>query len=125
MGARSVAKEPNPTRSNYGTRSGRFFGEVRLPFNVTVNTEFSAINYYGYIDDTMNRTVFDWNANLNYSILKGALRFGVKAKDILNQQKGLYMSADATGRTQTQELTLGRTILFTVAYKFHIKPKRH
>ena len=123
--SRSVAKEPNPTRSNYGTRSGRFFGEVRLPFNVTVNTEFSAINYYGYIDDTMNRTVFDWNANLNYSILKGALRFGVKAKDILNQQKGLYMSADATGRTQTQELTLGRTILFTVAYKFHIKPKRH
>ena len=121
---RSVAQDPNPTRSTYGTRGGSIFGEVKLPLNFSINSGLNIWNYYGYIDDNMNRTQFNWNAQLNYTMLKGALRFSVKANDILNQETGLSMYADAAGRTQTERLTLGRVILFTVGYKFHIKPKR-
>ena len=121
---RSIAQDPNPTKSTYGDRGGTIYSEVKLPLNFSINSGLNIRNYYGYIDDNMNRTEFNWNAELNYSMLKGALRFSLTADDILNQGTGLSMSADATGRTQTERLTLGRVILFTVAYKFHVKPKR-
>lgn len=122
---RSVARDPNPTRSTYGYRGGNFFAMVKLPFNLSIDTNFEVTNNYGYIDDTMNRTECNWTAEMSYTMLKGALRFSVKANDILNQYKGINMSVNSTGRTQTQSMTLGRVVLFTVAYKFHIKPKRH
>lgn len=121
---RSISQDPNPMRSTFGNRGGSLFAEVKLPLNFSISSSINVVNYYGYIDDNMNRTDYYWNAQLYYTMLKGALSFSVKANDILNQDRGFNIYADASGRTQTENLILGRVILFTVGYKFQIKPKR-
>lgn len=121
---KTVYADPNPTQNTYGTYRGGFYGDVKLPYNFSVNTRIGFNKYFGYIDNTMNRTVWIWNAEVSYSMLKGALRFSINGADLFNQRKGLYMSSNATGRSQVDELTLGRVILFKVAYKINIKPKR-
>ncbi len=124
MWYRSVAAAPNPTKNSYGEYGASFYTDIKLPYNFAINADLVYDRNYGYIDDRMNRSFWYLKAQISYSMLKGSLRFSVKGNDLLNQKRGIYMSVNATGRTQTEELTLGRVILFSVAYKFHIKPKR-
>lgn len=112
-------------RNAYGSWGPGINATLKLPFGLTLDAEYFANKYFGYNDASMNRWEGNLGTSLIYTMLKGNLSFSLKGKDLLNQQTGLRMSVNATGRTQTQELTLGRVILFTVGYKFHIKPKRN
>ena len=97
---------------------------LKLPFGLGANISYEGKKYFGYNDALMNRYENYLNAGLSYTMLKGSLTWSLKGQDLFNQNSGLRMRVDATGRTQTQELTLGRTLMLSVAYKFHIRPKR-
>ncbi len=72
----------------------------------------------------MNTLEWIWNAELTYSIRKGMWRIGIKANDILNQDKGLIYYESATGRTQTLNTVLPRYVMLTVHYRFNSKAKK-
>lgn len=113
----------SPVNSNYGEYGFRAGFNAKLPHNFSIYSIYELSKYYGYIDNPMNRSISSWNAEISYTMLKGALRLSIKGEDMLNQMNGLSMAVDANGRTQTDRLTLGRVILFKVAYKFHRKPR--
>ncbi|MDE7438664.1 MAG: outer membrane beta-barrel family protein [Muribaculaceae bacterium] len=121
---RSTAFDPNPTKNVYGAWEGGAFVNLKLPLNISFNTSADLYKYFGYIDSSMNRLLVNWGATLSYSMLKGNLRFNLKATDLLNNSIRQGMVVSATGHTQNEVLSLGRVIMLSVAYKFHIKPKR-
>lgn len=123
-GSHYKTDEINPLVNITGDYGANFRVNLKLPFNFNINSEIEFKKYYGYIDENMNRKEWNWNAKIGYSILKGALTFTLSANDILNQQKFFYQTVSASERTQRDDLTLGRMVLFSVGYKFNFKPKR-
>ncbi len=110
-----------PTKEKYGQIYGHARGELKLPYNFSIGTEFLICHYYGYIDQ---KPILNWNANLKYSALKGSLTFCLEAKDILKRTTGYNIHVSANEITRGYEMILGRYVMLTVGYKFKIKPKR-
>lgn len=94
---------------------------VNLPYNFSIGTNTWMVKYYGYSD---HKPIINWDANLKYSALKGALTFCLEAKDILKSYDGYRVNVSANDITRKNELVLGRYVMLTVGYKFKIKPKR-
>lgn len=112
------------SKLNSGMINTTMYCWVRLPLGFSFSTSMNIHKRYGYIDNSMNRTYLNWNAELRYTIDKGKWIFKLEAKDILNQYKGVDYSVDATGRTQTLNTVLPRYLMLSVHYRFDFKPNR-
>lgn len=112
-----------PVKSNYGYSGGKIIISANLPANFSISTDFTAVKRFGYIDNSINKVNCNWNAELGYSMLKGALKFTVNANDILNQLNEIHSFVDATGRTQSVTTALPRYVMLSVHYRFDFKPK--
>ena len=99
-------------------------GQVFLPLNFNLSSEFSAQRRFGYIIDSMNSTDFIWNAELSVPIDNRKWIISLEANDILKQRKGIDYAVSATGRTQRVSTILPRYLMLTVHYRFDFKPKR-
>lgn len=113
-----------PVKNTYGYSGVRASLWADFPFKLSVSTDINAIKRFGYIDHSMNKFNVFWNAEVGYSILKGALKFTLQAKDILNQQRDISAELSAMGRRQTVCMTLPRYVMLKVQYRFDFKPKR-
>ncbi|MDE6083299.1 MAG: outer membrane beta-barrel family protein [Muribaculaceae bacterium] len=113
-----------PVKNNSGKYRFRISGWYRMPWNLTLSSNLVINRPFGYIEKSMNTLEWIWNAELTYSIRKGMWRIGIKANDILNQDKGLIYYESATGRTQTLNTVLPRYVMLTVHYRFNSKAKK-
>ena len=113
-----------PVKNNSGKYRFRISGWYRMPWNLTLSSNLVINRPFGYIEKSMNTFEWIWNAELTYSIRKGMWRIGIKANDILNQDKGLIYYESATGRTQTLNTVLPRYVMLTVHYRFNSKAKK-
>lgn len=114
----------NPISNIYTNLLIAFSADLKLPYNFSIETKVGRVKKSGFIDSEINKAMWIADAELKYSAMKGALLFSLSGEDLFNQFSFRRISTDATGYTQTDRLTLGRIILFKVAYKFHHKPKR-
>lgn len=93
--------------------------EFGLKFMTRANCEIKR----GYLEPSMNRAYFIWNANLIYK-MKNGVEFGLYGVDLLNQRRGISYSVNAQGRTQTEVNVLPRYVMFTLGYSMDFKPKK-
>ena len=113
-----------PVKSNSGNVGLKFDGSIRLPLNFLLNTDFTMVKRFGYIEESMNDINCIWNAGLEYLIQKGVWRIALTAHDLLNQTKDINYIINASGRTQTLNTVLPRYLMLTLHYRFDWKPKK-
>lgn len=99
-------------------------GNINLPANFSISTDFTVFNRRGYSDDALNTTNYVWNARLSYSAFKGRWLFMVDGFDILHSLKNISQTVNAQARTETWSNVLPRYLLFHVQWKFNKLPKK-
>ncbi len=109
----------NALEFNYGVS-----GYAKLPSGFSFYTNLNMYSRRGYSQSTMNDNRLIWNANIFYTMLKGALTFSLTGHDLLGQIKNINYDINAYGRTETHVTTLPRYVALSVEYKFDFKPKR-
>lgn len=109
----------NAYEFNYGVN-----GYANLPAGFSFTSSLTMYSRRGYSQSSMNDNRLIWNANIFYTILKGALTFSVTGHDMLGQIKNISYDINARGRTETHVTTLPRYVTLSVQYKFDFKPKR-
>lgn len=91
----------------------------RLPWKMTLSSDFSDWTQRGYSYTEFNDDFLIWNARLSQSFLKGKLTFTLDWHDILRQQPNITRSFSAERRTITVEHNAVTSyILFRVSWRF-------
>ena len=99
-------------------------GNVKIPANYGLSTDFTVYSRRGYSDKALNTDNYVWNARLSYSAFKNRWIFMVDGFDILHSLKNISQTVNAQGRTETWNNVLPRYVLFHVQWKFHKLPKK-
>lgn len=100
------------------------YGNVQLPWQLQLATDF---NYYarrGYANAEMNQDNFVWNAQLSKSLLQGKLTLALVGYDILGDLSNLSYSVNMQGVTETWRNVIPRYGMLRVIYKFNKQPKK-
>ena len=101
-------------RYNFGLN-----GNITLPWNFEITTDFTNYNRRGYNDSQMNTSEEVWNLRLTKKLLKGNLTLSLDGFDLLGQLNNTAFILDTQGRTETWTSSIPRYVLFHVAYKLH------
>lgn len=108
--------------SSYRVHTVNFGPDSRLmailPWQMKLNADYTARFRRGYLTDEAMRPRHLFNVSLSKSILKGKLSFILKGCDLFNSDNGFSVSANPEGYNESWHNTLGRYVLFTVAWKF-------
>ena len=99
-------------------------GNYKLPWNFTIDTDFTVHSRRGYTDDEMNDNRLYWDATLTKSFRQGKWVVKLRGYDLLGQVSSLHYSINAQGRSETWTNSMRRYALLTVAYRFSQKPKK-
>jgi hypothetical protein len=100
------------------------YGNVRLPWSVTVATDFKYCSNSGFTDKAMNKDYYLWNAELTKSILKGNLTFALVAYDILRNISDVNYTVNMQGVTETWRNVIPSYGMFRIIYKLNKQPKK-
>ena len=100
------------------------YGNMRLPWNMQVATDFTFYARRGYDNAVMNTDNFVWNAQLSKSIMHGNLVFALVAYDILGDTSNLRYSVNMQGVTETWRNVIPRYGMLRVIYKLNKQPKK-
>ena len=101
------------------------YGNVRLPWNLQLATDFNYYSHRGFANAVMNTDNFVWNAQLSKSILHGNLTFAIVGYDILGDISNLKYTVNMQGVTETWRNVIPRYGMFRVVYRIRKSPKRH
>ena len=101
-------------RYNFGVN-----GNITLPWNFEITTDFTNYNRRGYNDSQMNSSELIWNLRLTKKLLKDNLTLSLDGFDLLGQLNNTTFTLDAQGRTETWTSSIPRYLMLHVAYKFH------
>lgn len=101
-----------------------FETELRLPWDLSLGSDIILYVRRGYQDSRMNTTEWVWNAHLQRSFLKGALTAKVIAFDLFHQLSNTKYEMNEQGRTETWYNSVPRYLLFSLAWKFNVNPKK-
>ncbi len=94
----------------------------RMPWKMTLSSDFTDWSQRGYVYDELNRNYLLWNAQLSQSFLKGRLSLSVDWRDILRQQENMVRSFSAERRSVTMETgSVNSYILFKLSWRFKVK----
>lgn len=104
----------------YGTNLQYFIPWVKLD----IATDINMFSRRGYDSPEMNTNDLVWNAQLAHTFMKGRVTAKVMAYDILHQLSNKRYSVNAQGRTETWYNTVPRYVMFSMAYKLHVKPRK-
>lgn len=100
------------------------YGNVRLPWDFQLATDFNYYTRRGYDNAVMNTDNFVWNAQLSKSILHGSLTLALVGYDILGDISNLTYSVNAQGVTETWYNAIPRYGMLRVIYKLNKQPKK-
>ena len=100
------------------------YGNIRLPWDIQLATDFSYYTRLGYANSVMNTDNFVWNAQLSKSILHGSLIFALVGYDILGDISNLNYSVNMQGVTETWRNVIPRYGMLRVIYKLNKQPNK-
>lgn len=102
----------NPTWNN------QVSGEMlwTIPGGLGLNSECRYNWYNGYKTPQQSTVVI--NAEITKLLFKNKFTLSVKAYDLLNQSKNLYVSDSGNIHTETRNNTLGRYVMVSLTYRF-------
>lgn len=100
------------------------YGNVQLPWNLQIATDFNYYAHRGFVNEGMNTDNFVWNAQLSKSILHGNLIFALVGYDILGNISDLNYSVNMQGITETWRNVIPRYGMLRVIYKLNKQPKK-
>ena len=101
------------------------YGNIRLPWNLQLATDFNYYSHRGFANAVMNTDNYVWNAKLSKSILHGNLTFAIVGYDILGDISNLKYTVNMQGVTETWQNVIPRYGMFRVVYRIRKSPKRH
>lgn len=118
------SKRENFQRVNGVNIDAGIYGNVRLPWNLQLSTDFTLYTRHGYSNAVMNTDNFVWNAQLSKSIMHGNLIFALVGYDILGDISNVNYTVNMQGVTETWRNVIPRYAMFRVIYKLNKKPKK-
>lgn len=106
----------NRTVHSYG---GMMYVSYTTPVGLILNSDLGYTATRGYARG-YDENRWEWNASISYELLRSrSLTLALKAYDLLNQQSNIRRSVTANYIDDTSTNSLGRYVMFTVAYKFN------
>ncbi len=78
----------------------------------------------GYQQTEMNTTDWIWNVQLARTFLKGRLAAKLQGFDLLQQLSNTRYVINSQGRTESWNNSIPRYVMFSLAWKFNINPKK-
>lgn len=97
-------------------------GNLKLPANFAINTDFNIYARRGYTEPSLNKTNYVWNARISYSMMKGNLLWMLDGFDILRNLSNVSYSVNAQVRTETYTGVVPRYFMLHVQWKFNKAP---
>jgi len=91
---------------------------------LNIATDLTMYSRQGYESAMMNTNDLVWNAQLSRTMLKGRLTAKLTAYDILHELSNKRYSVNAQGRTETWYNSVPRYVMFSLAYRLQVKPKK-
>lgn len=118
------SKRENFQNVNGVNMDAGIYGNVQLPWNLQLATDFNYYSHRGFANAVMNTDNFVWNAQLSKSILHGNLIFSIVGYDILGDISNLKYAVNMQGVTETWRNVIPRYGMFRVIYKLNKQPKK-
>ena len=102
----------NATWSN----NAQFEMNWTLPFGMNIISDINYRWYNGYT--TPQEPEFIWNAEITQLLLNNTCTLALRAYDLLNQAKNLFVTDQSNYHQETRNNTLGRYIVVSFTYRF-------
>lgn len=99
--------------------------QLILPLNIKLATDITMFMRRGYQVQEMNSTDWIWNAQLSKAFVKEKLLAKLVMFDLFHQLKTTKYTMNEQGRTETWHNNIPRYVMFTLAWKFNVNPKKH
>lgn len=116
-------------RENFQNVDGKnldagLYGNVRLPWNLQLATDFNYYAHRGFAHAAMNTDNFVWNAQLSKSILHGHLTLALVGYDILGNISHLNYAVNMQGVVETWRNVIPRYGMLRVVYRLNRQPDK-
>ncbi|GAB6975193.1 outer membrane beta-barrel protein [Prevotella falsenii] len=98
--------------------------QVVLPWKLQLTTDMTMFARRGYQQTEMNTTDWIWNVQLARTFLKGRLAAKLQGFDLLQQLSNTRYVINSQGRTESWNNSIPRYVMFSLAWKFNINPKK-
>ena len=98
---------------------------LSLPWNFQISTDMTMFARRGYQQAEMNTTDWVWNAQLTRSFVKGKLLTKLQGFDLLHELSSTQYAMNAQGRTEIWHNSIPRYVMFSLAWRFNINPKKN
>lgn len=108
----------NAGNFNYGVT-----GQVELPWNMQLSSDFTEYSRRGYEVSSMNTNELVWNAKL-VKRLKSNISIMLDGVDILGNLSNVQRTVNAQGQTETYYNVIPRYVMLHVVYRLNIQPKK-
>ena len=87
-----------------------------LPFGMNLISDVNYRWYNGYT--TPQEPEFIWNAEITQLLFKNTCTLAIRAYDLLNQAKNLFVTDASNYHQETRNNTLGRYVVISFTYRF-------
>ena len=99
--------------------------QIVLPWELQLTTDITMFARRGYQQTEMNTTDWIWNVQLARTFLKGHLTAKLQGFDLLQQLSNTRYVINSQGRTESWNNSIPRYVMFSLAWKFNINPKKN
>ena len=99
--------------------------QIVLPWELQLTTDMTMFARRGYQQTEMNTTDWIWNVQLARTFLKGHLTAKLQGFDLLQQLSNTRYVINSQGRTESWNNSIPRYVMFSLAWKFNINPKKN
>lgn len=97
---------------------------LALPCHFQLVTDITVFMRRGYQQAEMNTSDWLWNAQLTRSFFNNHLLAKLQAFDILHQLRSTSYAVNEQGRVETWHNSIPRYVMFSLAWKFNVNPKK-
>lgn len=102
-----------------------FNATLNIPWNFQIATDMTMFARRGWQQNEMNTTDWVWNAQVTRSFIKGKLVTKLQGFDILHQLSTTQYAVNSQGRTETWHNSIPRYVMFSLAWRFNVNPRKH
>lgn len=98
---------------------------AQLPAGIKAEVHCTSLSRFGYVTESLNRTIVLADVNLSKSFLKEKLMLGLSAVDLFYQRKHISFQMDGEGHTETvAKRFVPAYVLVSLRYNWSHSPKK-
>lgn len=98
---------------------------AQLPAGIKAEVHCTSLSRFGYVTESLNRTIVLADVNLSKSFLKEKLALGLSAVDLFHQRKHISFQMNGEGHTETvAKRFVPAYVLATLRYNWSHSPKK-